>query len=83
MVPSSLLMCSSEGLLLQTLPQGLPANRPKMSGSNIMFWFSVLLQLQPTPTQTPVLALKTDEHHVSKRDVHKNQLAPPTNLVRR
>uniref|UniRef100_H3C718 Integrin, alpha 5 (fibronectin receptor, alpha polypeptide) n=1 Tax=Tetraodon nigroviridis TaxID=99883 RepID=H3C718_TETNG len=38
------------------------------------------LQLQPTPTQTPVLALKTDEHHVSKRDVHKSQLAPPTNL---
>lgn len=54
-----------------------------MCGSDLTFRLSVLLQLQPTPTQTPVLALKTDEHHVSKRDVLKNQLAPPTNLVRR
>lgn len=76
-------MCFSEGCCCQLRPSHKDsANRLKMSGSNITFLFSVLLQLQPTPTQTPVLALKTDEHHVSKRDVHKNQLAPPTNLVR-
>lgn len=68
-------------LLAETLPQGRRANRLKMSASNIMFLFSVLPQLQPTPTQAPVLSLKTDEHHISKRDVHKNQPAP-TNLVR-
>lgn len=47
-----------------------------------MFLFSFPLQLQRTPTESPILALKADEHHVAKRDVHRNQLAQLTNLVR-
>ncbi|XP_014900505.1 integrin alpha-5 [Poecilia latipinna] len=38
------------------------------------------LKLQRTSTESPVLALKADEHHVERRDVHKNQLAHLTNL---
>lgn len=33
-------------------------------------------------TESPVLALKAHEHHVAKRDIHKNQLSQLTNLVR-
>lgn len=80
-MPGSVMVINvlQRGLLLRPSHK----DRPNMSGSDLTFRLSVLLQLQPTPTQMPVLALKTDEHHVSKRDVHKNQLAPPTNLVRR
>uniref|UniRef100_A0A3P9QGB7 Integrin, alpha 5 (fibronectin receptor, alpha polypeptide) n=1 Tax=Poecilia reticulata TaxID=8081 RepID=A0A3P9QGB7_POERE len=38
------------------------------------------LKLQRTSTESPVLALKADEHHVERRDVHKNSLAHLTNL---
>ncbi|CAN9515672.1 unnamed protein product [Ophioblennius macclurei] len=38
------------------------------------------LKLQHTSTESPVLALKGHEHHVERRDVHKNQLAHLTNL---
>ncbi|XP_037539737.1 integrin alpha-5 [Nematolebias whitei] len=38
------------------------------------------LRLQRTSTESPVLALKAHEHHVERRDVHKNQLAHLTNL---
>ncbi|XP_041801853.1 integrin alpha-5 [Chelmon rostratus] len=38
------------------------------------------LKLQHTSTEPPILALKANEHHVEKRDVHKNQLAHLTNL---
>lgn len=39
-------------------------------------------QLQRPPTESPILAQKADEHHIVKRDVHKNPLAHLTNLVR-
>ncbi|KAE8292863.1 Integrin alpha-5 Fibronectin receptor subunit alpha Integrin alpha-F [Larimichthys crocea] len=38
------------------------------------------LKLQRTSTDPPILALKANEHHVERRDVHKNQLAHLTNL---
>uniref|UniRef100_A0A3Q3A848 Integrin, alpha 5 (fibronectin receptor, alpha polypeptide) n=1 Tax=Kryptolebias marmoratus TaxID=37003 RepID=A0A3Q3A848_KRYMA len=38
------------------------------------------LRLQRTSTESPVLALKAHEHHVERRDVHKNQLVNLTNL---
>ncbi|XP_023187110.1 integrin alpha-5 [Xiphophorus maculatus] len=38
------------------------------------------LKLQRSSTESPVLALKADEHHVERRDVHKNSLAHLTNL---
>ncbi|XP_053173312.1 integrin alpha-5 [Scomber japonicus] len=38
------------------------------------------LKLQRTSTEPPLLALKAHEHHVERRDVHKNQLAHLTNL---
>uniref|UniRef100_A0A8C4F7L8 Integrin, alpha 5 (fibronectin receptor, alpha polypeptide) n=1 Tax=Dicentrarchus labrax TaxID=13489 RepID=A0A8C4F7L8_DICLA len=38
------------------------------------------LKLQRTSTEPPILALKAHEHHVERRDVHKNQLAHLTNL---
>ncbi|XP_068996733.1 integrin alpha-5 [Embiotoca jacksoni] len=38
------------------------------------------LRLQRTSTESPILALKAHEHHVERRDVHKNQLAHLTNL---
>ncbi|KAM4737505.1 integrin alpha-5 [Anableps anableps] len=38
------------------------------------------LKLQHTSTESPVLALKADEHHVERRDVHKNPLSHMTNL---
>uniref|UniRef100_A0A3Q2QE34 Integrin, alpha 5 (fibronectin receptor, alpha polypeptide) n=1 Tax=Fundulus heteroclitus TaxID=8078 RepID=A0A3Q2QE34_FUNHE len=38
------------------------------------------LRLQSTSTESPVLALRADEHHVEKRNVQKNQLADLTNL---
>ncbi|XP_068186134.1 integrin alpha-5 isoform X2 [Antennarius striatus] len=41
------------------------------------------LKLQHTSTEPPILALKANEHHVDRRDVHKTQLAHLTNLVRR
>ncbi|PWA31680.1 hypothetical protein CCH79_00006442 [Gambusia affinis] len=37
--------------------------------------------LQRSSTESPVLALKADEHHVERRDVHKNSLAHLTNLL--
>ncbi|XP_032413425.1 integrin alpha-5 [Xiphophorus hellerii] len=38
------------------------------------------LKLQRSSTESPALALKADEHHVERRDVHKNSLAHLTNL---
>ncbi|KAG7221701.1 hypothetical protein INR49_000068 [Caranx melampygus] len=38
------------------------------------------LKLQQTSTEPPILALKAHEHHVERRDVHRNQLAHLTNL---
>ncbi|XP_003963564.2 integrin alpha-5 [Takifugu rubripes] len=38
------------------------------------------LKLQRPPTESPILAQKADEHHIVKRDVHKNPLAHLTNL---
>ncbi|KAM6925531.1 integrin alpha-5 [Xenentodon cancila] len=38
------------------------------------------LKLQHTSTESPILALKAPEHHVERRDVHKDQLAHLTNL---
>ncbi|CAG6021847.1 unnamed protein product [Menidia menidia] len=38
------------------------------------------LKLQRTSTESPILALKANEHHVDRRDVHKNPLAHLTNL---
>uniref|UniRef100_A0A3Q3X3U8 Uncharacterized protein n=1 Tax=Mola mola TaxID=94237 RepID=A0A3Q3X3U8_MOLML len=38
------------------------------------------LKLQRTSTEPPILALKASEHHVARRDVHKNQLSHLTNL---
>ncbi|KAM8755212.1 integrin alpha-5 [Acanthopagrus schlegelii] len=38
------------------------------------------LKLQRTSTEPPILALKANEHHVERRDVHRNQLAHLTNL---
>ncbi|XP_018536647.1 integrin alpha-5 [Lates calcarifer] len=38
------------------------------------------LKLQHTSTEPPILALKAHEHHVERRDVHRNQLAHLTNL---
>ncbi|KAG8002447.1 Integrin alpha-5 [Nibea albiflora] len=38
------------------------------------------LKLQRTSTDPPILALKANEHHLERRDVHKNQLAQLTNL---
>nr|XP_015822565.2 integrin alpha-5 [Nothobranchius furzeri] len=38
------------------------------------------LKLQRTSTESPILALKAHEHHVERRDLHKNQLAHLTNL---
>lgn len=40
------------------------------------------LKLQHTTTEPPILAKKTKEHHVAKRDTQKNELAHLTNLVR-
>ncbi|XP_029282333.1 integrin alpha-5 [Cottoperca gobio] len=39
------------------------------------------LKLQHTSTEPPILALKAHEHHVERRDVHRNQLAHLTNLT--
>uniref|UniRef100_A0A671VJ94 Integrin, alpha 5 (fibronectin receptor, alpha polypeptide) n=1 Tax=Sparus aurata TaxID=8175 RepID=A0A671VJ94_SPAAU len=38
------------------------------------------LKLQRTSTEPPILALKANEHHVERRDIHKNRLAHLTNL---
>lgn len=38
------------------------------------------LKLQHTTTEPPILAKKTKEHHVAKRDTQKNELAHLTNL---
>uniref|UniRef100_A0A8C4F736 Integrin, alpha 5 (fibronectin receptor, alpha polypeptide) n=1 Tax=Dicentrarchus labrax TaxID=13489 RepID=A0A8C4F736_DICLA len=38
------------------------------------------LKVSRTSTEPPILALKAHEHHVERRDVHKNQLAHLTNL---
>lgn len=40
----------------------------------------LLLKLQRTSTETPILALKAPEHRVERRDVHRSQLAHLTNL---
>ncbi|KAK2851818.1 hypothetical protein Q5P01_008094 [Channa striata] len=38
------------------------------------------LKLQHVSTEPPILALKSHEHHVERRDAHRNQLAHLTNL---
>ncbi|XP_058498565.1 integrin alpha-5 [Solea solea] len=38
------------------------------------------LKLQHTSTEPPILALKANEHHIERRDAHRNQLADLTNL---
>lgn len=37
------------------------------------------VKIQRLPTESPLLALKSDEHHIEKRDVYRNQLSYSTN----
>lgn len=39
------------------------------------------VKIQRTATESPLLALKGNDHHIEKRDVHRNQLSHLTNLT--